>query len=759
MRRPIESPPDAVHVEAARAGDTTAFDPLVERYFGMVFTLALGRLGRPEAAEDLAQEVFLRAWLHLDRLDVPERFAGWITRMTRNLATDWMRRGQVRSRLLPMVSLSDLERAEIPDPRLDGVREQMETRERTERIQEAVLGLPADLREVVLLRFMERLKTGEIARRLEIDTSTVRRRLTRGVDRLRETLERDLTDSLEGLRPSRRALTQASRIVVAASVLSAGAEASLCAAAGDTFLLAGAVASSATAKGTSAALLYTLKSIPASLAGGGIVMGSTKGIVLIATVVVLGIGGLVYYQHTGNSGGPAGGLPPNGNGTVNALDVASGELSPLDGTADARNRSNGVDETSVVGWLGESNASIAETGGPVPAGEISDGDDDHPDHAPWAQVVQEYLQDHPDEAEGLTQLLRALEGVRPDEVRLYPDLIAQVLSSGWSPEAAVLLGPLLESHRGALEAARKAAEAAPFHTPPRTRFDDPIPDFLDVQCLNKLMLLEALRLDAEGKSEEAVWEAVLAARLSDRFRSPSVGVLSHLIGMVGTSAASRMLSSSLQDPALSPELLQQVRMSLAALEDGQTSVENVARSESTVQVEWIRRLVDDPAALQAELAQLGEDNIDLAAGLEEAVRDFPAYEEEHRRTVDSMLANIQKPYWNRTWYDETELESLAVNPYTRALLHAMLVASVRSDAALAQTRLCQALCALRLGRDDIVAGLIDPFTGEPFRVERDRIYSLGPDREDQGGVLPYVSANGVRSPGDLFILFDEPIGT
>jgi len=66
-------------ISEACGGRRAAFDQLVERYFGTVWAIAYARMGRRDSADDLAQEVFLVAWLHLQSLSDQSRFAGWFT--------------------------------------------------------------------------------------------------------------------------------------------------------------------------------------------------------------------------------------------------------------------------------------------------------------------------------------------------------------------------------------------------------------------------------------------------------------------------------------------------------------------------------------------------------------------------------------------------------------------------------------------------------------------------------------------------------
>src|SRR5687768_3596643 len=76
-------------VRSAQAGDAEAFAGLVRRYFGSVYAVAYGILANREAAEDLAQEVFLRVFLNLKSLRDARTFGPWVLRAARNLAFDW----------------------------------------------------------------------------------------------------------------------------------------------------------------------------------------------------------------------------------------------------------------------------------------------------------------------------------------------------------------------------------------------------------------------------------------------------------------------------------------------------------------------------------------------------------------------------------------------------------------------------------------------------------------------------------------------
>lgn len=92
---PVECSPirteDAELVRAALAGDVSAFGTLVDRYWKMVFAIALSKIGNPTEAEDIAQESFLKVHSHLHRLRDPSHFAGWLSRIAIQQCTNVVR--------------------------------------------------------------------------------------------------------------------------------------------------------------------------------------------------------------------------------------------------------------------------------------------------------------------------------------------------------------------------------------------------------------------------------------------------------------------------------------------------------------------------------------------------------------------------------------------------------------------------------------------------------------------------------------------
>lgn len=288
MRMMARGQADEQAIRSVRAGDASAFDELVERYFGMIYMIGYARLADRQAAEDLAQEVFLRAFLHLDQLDPPGRFSAWLSQIARNLACDWLKHEQRASRLVPMVEFN---RAigEVVDNHAQGAADRMEARKQQEAVCDAVMRLPTDECEMVLLHYGEGMSKKEIGGRLGIHPGTVGRRLEKALRRMKGALEPTLRDASSTLRAPRAAVARTIAVVGGLSVMSVAAKAAVGKVAGSTASFASAGSASMAGGGVG-----PFKAIATAIGSGGMVMTGTK---IVSAVVAAGVmvGGAYYY--------------------------------------------------------------------------------------------------------------------------------------------------------------------------------------------------------------------------------------------------------------------------------------------------------------------------------------------------------------------------------------------------------------------------------------------------------------------------------
>jgi len=170
-------------VARAQAGDAGAFDRLLGRHQRRVLRTAWRLLGDPEEARDAAQEVFLRLYRHLHRIDPRRPLAPWLYRVTVNVCRDLGRR---RRRPLPLEEV-----AEPPDPGADPARRASLAEERRI-VEEGLAGLPEKERAALVLRDVEGLATSEVAAILGSSETTVRSQISRARLKVHRHRERHL---------------------------------------------------------------------------------------------------------------------------------------------------------------------------------------------------------------------------------------------------------------------------------------------------------------------------------------------------------------------------------------------------------------------------------------------------------------------------------------------------------------------------------------------------------------------------------------
>ena len=179
---------DAELVRRCRAGDSAAWEQVVQEYSRRVYNLAYRFTNRHEAAEDLTQEVFVRVYRSLDQYDsLAGDLANWLMRLARNLVIDDYRR---RSRT-PTDLGEDIGDHEYHlESRQAAPDRGVEQFERARQVHAAIAKLQPDLRECVILRDIEELTYQEIVDILQIPLGTVKSRINRGRIELAKILRR-----------------------------------------------------------------------------------------------------------------------------------------------------------------------------------------------------------------------------------------------------------------------------------------------------------------------------------------------------------------------------------------------------------------------------------------------------------------------------------------------------------------------------------------------------------------------------------------
>ncbi len=171
---------DREMLEAVLAGDNTAYRGLVEKYQERIYAMAYGMLRNREDARDITQEAFVKAYHKLSTFRLESSFYTWLYRIAMNLAIDLTRKRKRRgesSGYDETIASRDGDGGIHEVHHGDSPSRVLERKQLYARIMDAMEKLPADQKQVILLRELEGLAYREIAEIMEIPEGTVMSRL------------------------------------------------------------------------------------------------------------------------------------------------------------------------------------------------------------------------------------------------------------------------------------------------------------------------------------------------------------------------------------------------------------------------------------------------------------------------------------------------------------------------------------------------------------------------------------------------------
>ncbi|HEY1271209.1 MAG TPA: sigma-70 family RNA polymerase sigma factor, partial [Terriglobales bacterium] len=179
--------PDADVVARVQNGDVDAFEDLVRRHTRRIMATLTGIVGNMDDARDATQDVFLKAFEHIDRFQRRSKFSTWLISIAINTGTEFLRQRK------PYDSLENVEDEEGFRPRqlqswAENPEQQVAATQRSRLVREAVLRLPEKYRVAVLLRDISQLSTEEAAAALGLKLPALKARVLRGRLMLRESL-------------------------------------------------------------------------------------------------------------------------------------------------------------------------------------------------------------------------------------------------------------------------------------------------------------------------------------------------------------------------------------------------------------------------------------------------------------------------------------------------------------------------------------------------------------------------------------------
>ena len=174
---------DALLIQKAISRDADAFGRLYDMYVDRVYRHLYYRVGNEADAEDLTQQVFLKAWQAIDRYKkTASPFLAWLMTISHNLVVDFYRTRKDKAYL-------DVEL--VADDSAAGPEQAAEARFEQQQLRRAILQLPGDQQQVIMMRFVEGFSYAEVASLLGKSEGAIRVILHRALVKLRHILEKE----------------------------------------------------------------------------------------------------------------------------------------------------------------------------------------------------------------------------------------------------------------------------------------------------------------------------------------------------------------------------------------------------------------------------------------------------------------------------------------------------------------------------------------------------------------------------------------
>ena len=176
-------------------GEYNTYADLVSRYQGYVFTLTLRMIKSREDAEEVAQDVFVKAYRSLADFRGESKFSTWLYTITNTTCITFLRKKK-----LDIHSLDNEKVFEMADSKDSGLRANIvEQKSRINMVNQAIAMLSPDDAEIITLFYKAEQNLEEISRILKLETNTVKVRLHRARTRLKEKMEKNFSEEIKNI--------------------------------------------------------------------------------------------------------------------------------------------------------------------------------------------------------------------------------------------------------------------------------------------------------------------------------------------------------------------------------------------------------------------------------------------------------------------------------------------------------------------------------------------------------------------------------
>ena len=185
---------DLYYIEAVRKGNVQAFSYLVEKYQKLVYTLALKLLKRPEDAEELAQDTFIKAYQKLDTYEGKSKFSTWLYSITYNAGIS-----ELRKRRIEFKSLEDQKFSDQDEMRMHDYYSETKKEDQEKYLNLALGKLPEDDQVLVTLYYYENQSMDDISEITGLTVSNIKVKIHRARKKMYSLLHEMLNEEIYSL--------------------------------------------------------------------------------------------------------------------------------------------------------------------------------------------------------------------------------------------------------------------------------------------------------------------------------------------------------------------------------------------------------------------------------------------------------------------------------------------------------------------------------------------------------------------------------
>ena len=185
---------DSYYIEAVRKGNVQAFSVLVEKYQNMVYSLSLKLLKKPEDAEELAQDTFIKAYQKIDSYEGKSKFSTWLYSITYNACIS-----ELRKRRIEFASLDDRQISDQDEMKMHDYYRETKKEDQEKYLNLALSKLPEDDQVLVTLYYYENQSMDEISTITGLTVSNIKVKIHRARKRMYALLHEMLNEEIYSL--------------------------------------------------------------------------------------------------------------------------------------------------------------------------------------------------------------------------------------------------------------------------------------------------------------------------------------------------------------------------------------------------------------------------------------------------------------------------------------------------------------------------------------------------------------------------------